>query len=419
MEHLTDAEFSLEVHQRVFRAIAALAESGHVPDRAMTAQYLMDHHGGENWFSTVVDLDDGMPVMLNLESYVEVLREKSRLRRILYVAREMTAKALCGVERSTDILQHVETSLRGSNAFTPPNGGGKLTTCEAILESAGGVNQFLQPGRKGRGIQMPEWPSLMEKTAGFREQELFIIAANTSMGKSSAAMQIAYSVAKQGPHVNVFSLEMSKESLLERLACTVGRVDAHRYRLGRLDQDERTRLQAAMGRIVQLPLRIDDGASCDVTTIRRKIQWEKSEDRKPALVVIDYLQLMHALGRHQNRHGEFSEITRACKLLAKDENCCVVLLSQLSRDNIRECRPPGLADLRESGSIEENADAVLFLWRPEMLPKNRERVDLRGHAQFILAKQRNGPTGVWKMVWLGHCTKFEESADGRQDPDND
>lgn len=415
LEHLTGYEFSLENHQRVFAAVRTIAADGRVPDRVTTVQYLADRYGdAHHWLGTILNLEDGMPVVLNLESYIEILREKAALRRILYVAQEATAKALSGIERATDIIQHVETTLRGSSAFAPQCSGGALVTPEQILEAAGGLQQFLLPGRKGRGIDMPEWPSLIDKTAGFRPGELFIVAANTGMGKSSGAMQVALSVAKQGHYSDVFSLEMSKESLLERMACAEARVDAHRYRTGHLGSDERMKLQIAMTRLVEMPyLRIDDGASVDVTTIRRKVQTETREDRKPELIVVDYLQLMRSLGRHTNRHGEISEIARALKLLAVEEQCCVVLLSQLNRDNIREGRPPGLGDLRESGSIEENADAVLFLWRPEMLPKNRERQDLRGHAQMILAKQRNGPTGAWDMVWLGQYTKFEEQIHGR------
>lgn len=415
LEHLTEHEFSIENHQRIFAAVRTIAIDGRVPDRVTTVQYLTDRYGdAHHWLGAILGLEDGMPVILNLESYIAILREKAMLRRILYVAQEATAKALSGTERATDIISHVETALRGSNAFAPHGGGGALVTPEEILEAAGGLQQFLLPGRKGRGIDMPEWPSLIDKTAGFRPGELFIVAANTGMGKSSGAMQVALSVAKQGNYAGVFSLEMSKESLLERMACGQARVDAHRYRTGHLNAEERMRLQIAMARLVEMPhLRIDDGASVDVTTIRRKVQAETREDRKPALIVVDYLQLMRSLGRHTNRHGEISEIARALKLLAVEEQCCVVLLSQLNRDNIREGRPPGLGDLRESGSIEENADAVLFLWRPEMLPKNREREDLRGHAQFILAKQRNGPTGAWNMAWLGMYTKFEEAANGR------
>lgn len=420
LEHLTEHEFSIENHQRIFAAVRAIAADGRVPDRVTTVQYLADRYGdAHHWLGAILGLEEGMPVVLNLESYIEILREKAKLRRILYVAQEMTAKALTGTERASDIIQHVAARLEGGS--TPGNGSGVLVTPEQILESAGGINEFLQPGRKGRGIQMPEWHSLMERTAGFRAGELFVIAANTSMGKSSCAMQVAHSLAIQGEHVNVFSLEMSKESLLERLACGAARIDAHRYRAGYLDSDERLRLQRAMSELVNLDtLRIDDGASVDLVTIRRKIEAETAASRKPTLAVIDYLQLMRSLGRHNNRHGEISEIARGSKLLAVEEQCCVVLLSQLNRDNIREGRPPGLGDLRESGSIEENADAVMFIWRPEMLPKNRDRVELHGEAQFILAKQRNGPTGSWKMQWLGQYTKFEErDQNGRLDDSTD
>ncbi len=207
---------------------------------------------------------------------------------------------------------------------------------------------------------------------------------------------------------------MSRNSLVKRMACYRGRIDGAKLRAGYLNSEERARLRNAIHEMSNWPLWIVEHGISTVSAIRASLRKRRSK-RDVFMIVIDYLQLLQTIGRSgQNRTTEVSEITRALKLLATDEDVNVQLLSQLNRDNMKERRPPELRDLRESGSIEQDADAVAFVWRPEMLHRDRE--DLHGVAELILAKQRNGPTGKIPLVWLGNITAFENAAeDFRQD----
>jgi replicative DNA helicase len=246
-----------------------------------------------------------------------------------------------------------------------------------------------------------------ELTGGLHAGELIIIAGRPSMGKTALALNVAqHAAAKVGQTVALFSLEMSKESLLTRLLCAMARVDNHRFRLGYLDAEERRRLQIAASELVEAPLYIDDSSGSNLIDMHAKLRRLQAE-RPLGLVVVDYLQLMSGRGRFENRNQEISALSRGLKLLAKDLGVPMLVLSQLSR--APENRPgdhrPQLSDLRESGSIEQDADLVGFIFREEVYKPDRE--DLRGTAELILAKQRNGPTGKVQLVFLHQLTKFE------------
>jgi replicative DNA helicase len=246
-------------------------------------------------------------------------------------------------------------------------------------------------------------------TAGLHEGELIIIAARPAMGKTALALNIAQHVAASQHDqrtVAVFSLEMSRESLLTRLICSSARVDQQKFRAGYLNQDERRRLQMAAMQLVEAPLFIDDSAGTHLMDIHAKLRRLQAEHGL-GMVVIDYLQLMSIRGRAENRQQEVSQISRGLKLLAKEMRIPFIVLSQLSR--APETRPgdhrPQMSDLRESGSIEQDADVIGFIYREEVY--NRDREDLKGKAKLIVAKQRNGPTGDVNLVFLKEYTKFE------------
>jgi replicative DNA helicase len=230
------------------------------------------------------------------------------------------------------------------------------------------------------------------------------------MGKTALALNIAqHAAVKLKKTVAVFSLEMSKEALLSRLLCAGARVDSHKFRLGYLDHEERRRLQAAAAELVEAPLYIDDSSGSNLMDMHAKLRRLKAE-RPLGLVVLDYLQLMSGRGRFENRVQEISALSRGLKLLAKELDVPMMVLSQLSR--APETRPgdhrPQLSDLRESGAIEQDADVVAFIFREEVYKPERE--DLKGQAELILAKQRNGPTGRIQLVFLHNLTKFENRA---------
>jgi replicative DNA helicase len=249
-------------------------------------------------------------------------------------------------------------------------------------------------------------------TGGLREGELFILAGRPAMGKTALALNMAQHIAtnpKDPKAVAIFSLEMSKESLLTRLICTSARVDQQRFRAGYLNEEERKLLRNAMYRLVESPLFIDDSAGTNLMDVHSKLRRLQAE-HDLGLVVIDYLQLMQGRGRFENRVQEISALSRGLKLMSKDLRVPFLVLSQLSRapeTRVGDHRPM-LSDLRESGSIEQDADVVAFIFREEVYRPDKD--SLKGVAELILSKQRNGPTGRVKLAFLNRYTKFENLA---------
>jgi len=250
-------------------------------------------------------------------------------------------------------------------------------------------------------------------TGGLHGGELFILAARPAMGKTALALNIAQHVATHHAArkpVAVFSLEMSAESLLTRMICAGARVDQQKFRAGYLNADERRRLHHAAGELIEAPIFLDDTPGTNIMDIHAKLRRLRNEHGL-GLVVIDYLQLMSSRGRSENRTQEISAMSRGLKLLSKELDVPFLVLSQLSR--APEQRPgdhrPQLSDLRESGSIEQDADLVAFIFREEVYKPDQEH--LRGQAELLLSKQRNGPTGRVNLVFLKECTKFENRTD--------
>ena len=281
-----------------------------------------------------------------------------------------------------------------------------------ILEDyEGGINAFLDPSKRIKGISTG-FTKLDEMTGGLHGGELFILAARPSMGKTALALNIAQHVAlKLKKTVAIFSLEMSKESLLTRMLCAAARVDSQRFRAGYLNQDERRKLNQALHELVEAPLYIDDTPGAHLMDMHAKLRRLQAERERIGLVIVDYLQLMTGSGRSENRNQEVSALSRGMKLLAKELNVPMLVLSQLSRaaETRQGDHRPQLSDLRESGSIEQDADLVGFIFREEVYHRDRE--DLRGLAELIVAKQRNGPVGTVNLVYLHAQTKFENRAE--------
>ena len=284
---------------------------------------------------------------------------------------------------------------------------GLLSPSEIVINFEGGINAFLDPSKRAPGLNTG-FARLDEMTLGLHKGELFILAARPSQGKTAMAMNIAANVAERGSPVAVFSLEMSRESILSRVVCARARVDGLKFRAGYCDRNERMRLSRALTEISGFPLFIDDNAAANLPNIHRKLTAMKAE-RGLGLVVVDYLQLMSSTGK-ENRNQEVSALSRGLKLMARELDVPFVVLSQLSRagDSQPGNRRPQLSDLRDSGSIEQDADTVGFIYREEMYKPDRP--ELRGLAKLILAKQRNGPTGTIDLVYLHSFTKFENAA---------
>jgi len=287
---------------------------------------------------------------------------------------------------------------------------GLLTPSQILEDYEGGINAFLDPSKRIKGISTG-FAKLDEMTGGLHGGDLCIVAARPSMGKTALALNIAQHVAlKLHQTVAIFSLEMSKESLLTRMLCAAARVDSQRFRAGYLNPEERRKLSHGLHELAEAPLYIDDTPGVHLMDMHAKLRRLQAE-RKVGLVIVDYLQLMTGRGRFENRNQEVSALSRGMKMLAKEMNVPMLVLSQLSRavETRQGDHRPQLSDLRESGSIEQDADLVGFIFREEVY--NRDREDLRGLAELIVAKQRNGPVGTVNLVFLHAQTKFENRAE--------
>ena len=405
---LESEDFSLEKHRRIFLRMGELYNRGERIDRVTVANELMKQNQLESvdGVSYLVSLDEGLPALANLDSYVRIVKDKAVLRRIIFTSQKLIDRCIIGEEEPDQILASAEETLlklgetRAQDALLNP---------QQILEDFdGGINAFLDPSKRIKGLSTG-FLKLDEMTGGLHAGELVILAARPSMGKTALALNIAQHVAAQPNEkqtVAVFSLEMSRESLLTRMICAGARVDQQKFRAGYLNQDERRRLAKTASELVQAPLYIDDTSGTHMMDIHAKLRRLKAEHGL-SLVVIDYLQLMSGRGRYENRNQEISTISRGLKLLAKDLKVPMLVLSQLNR--APETRPgdhrPQLSDLRESGSIEQDADLVAFIFREEVYKQEDER--LKGLAELLVANQRNGPTGKVNLVFLKEFTKFE------------
>lgn len=408
---LSPDDFCLDKHRKIFRRMAELHARSEKIDRVTIANELLKFNELESvdGVTYLVSLDDGLPRIPNLDSYVKIIRDKATLRRIIAASQQMMNRALLAEEEPDVILAGAEESLLalGESRMTQ----GLKTPGEIIAEYAGGINAFLDPSRRIKGISTG-FTKLDEMTGGLHKGELIILAARPSMGKTAIALNIASHVAtKLNEKVAIFSLEMSGESLLTRMLCASAYVDSQRFRAGYLNQDERRKLAQASQKLVEAPLYIDDTAGVNLMDMHSKLRRMQGGDQKLGLVIVDYLQLMSARGRSENRNQEVSGISRGLKLMAKELDVPMMVLSQLSRapeTRIGDHRPQ-LSDLRESGSIEQDADLVGFIFREEVY--KRDRADLHGLAELIIAKQRNGPIGTVNLVYLHAMTKFENRAE--------
>jgi replicative DNA helicase len=408
---LDTEDFSLEKHRRIFARMRDLNESGKKIERLALIEELSKRGQLESvdGIGYIVSLDEGMPPLFNLEGYVRIVKDKSSLRQMIATAQSLIDRCMLGMEEPDEILATAEESLlklgddRDRSALSNPR--------QIIEDFQGGLNAFLDPSQRVKGVGTG-FVKFDEMTGGLHEGELVILAARPSMGKTALAMNMAQHIATHPgvrKTVAVFSLEMSKEALLTRMICAAARVDQSKFRAGYLNKEERRRLQIAAADLVEAPLFIDDTAGINLMDIHAKLRRLKAEHGL-GLVVVDYLQLMSGRGRYENRTQEVSYLSRGLKLLAKELSVPMLVLSQLSR--APETRPgdhvPQLSDLRESGSIEQDADLVGFIYREEYYKPDRE--DLRGLADLIVAKQRNGPIGKVKLVFLKEFTKFENMA---------
>ena len=406
-------DFAIDKHRRIFLRMEDLHRLGEGIDDYTLAEELSRHDqlASCDGVAYIASLSEGMPRLSSIDDYVKIVKDKSLLRQLIHIADSIVSRSIEGGQQVDEVLAETEAAiLKVGDAQLRS----ELADPRQIIEGfAGGVEEFLDPGKRVGGLSTP-FVKFDEMTTGLRTGELIVIAARPSMGKTALALNIAWHVAadlpdKHGKPVAVFSLEMSKESLLTRLLCSTAKVDSHRFRGGYLGQDERQRLRSALQQLVASKLFIDDSADTNLMNISAKCRRLRAEHGL-GLIVIDYLQLMAPQSgekrRFDNRTQEISALSRGLKLLAKDLRVPVMALSQLSRapEMRTGSKRPQLSDLRDSGSIEQDADVVAFIFREEVYKQDRE--DLQGLAELIVAKQRNGPTKTIELAFLNKCVKY-------------
>ncbi len=413
-EHLKPDDFSLDSHRRIYARMIDLSETARPIDIITLREELsqrkeVDAVGGVAYLAS---LTEGLPRRLAIENYIKIVRDKALLRGLIHAAQAAMARASEQSDPAEEILNDAEAAI--FQISEKRIGRGFVGVQEIIKESFGSVDAFLQRGQRITGLET-HYADLDEKTSGLQPSDLIIIAGRPSMGKTAFAMNIAENVATIDQKVvAVFSLEMSKEALLQRLLCSLARVDSHRFRTGSLWADDMKKVVSAMEQLVHAPIFIDDTPGIALSEMRAKARRLLQSQGRLDLIIVDYLQLMSGGSRrYENRTQEVSAISRGLKGLAKELSVPVIALSQLSR--APESRGSGdhrpqLADLRESGSIEQDADVVAFIFREEVYKPDDPELD--GIAEVLIRKQRNGPTGTVKMAFLKGSTRFDSLAQG-------
>ena len=413
---LGENDFFPDTHRRIFRAMMELFQRSAEIDILTLKEELdragtVDQAGGTSYLSALLD---GVPEVANVEHYARIVKEKSTLRRLIRVGQQMVREGLAQEKNAEELLGEstgsifdiAEDSVRGG--FVPITQVVKRNL--ELIEEA--------QDRKGVLSGLPTgFLDLDRMTSGLQSSDLIILAARPSVGKTSFALNIAQHIAfREGRSVGFFSLEMSKEQLGFRVLCSEADVDAKKVRDGYASKEAMVRLVTAQSKIAGANFFLDDGAGLSVPEMRAKGQRLKRE-KGLDLLVVDYLQLMGGHGRFDNRTQEVSQISRGLKLLAKELQVPILALSQLSRSpesRKGDQRKPQLSDLRDSGSIEQDADVVVFLYREELYERDTER---KGIADVIIAKQRNGPTGDFSLVFLADHMTFANYAGAAASPD--
>ena len=410
VEKLRSEDFFLPQHRQIFQRMIQLAEHQQAIDVVTLMDDLarrgeLDSAGGVAYLS---QLADGLPRATNVEHYARIVKEKSVLRNLAFSAAAIQEQALAAGDDADVILDRAESTI--FQIAEDRVRAGLIGVKELVRDNFERLERIFSEGRRITGLATG-YPGLDNETAGLQPSELVILAARPSMGKTALALNIAENVAVRNREpVAVFSLEMSKESLLLRMLASEARVDAHKFRTGHMGRDDWNKITRALTSLGDAPLWIDDSASSTVLEMGAKARRLK-RDRGLKLMIVDYLQLVVPTntGRGTNRQEEVSSISRALKGLAKELKVPVIVLSQLTRAPEREERKPQLSDLRESGAIEQDADVVLFINRPNFYKTDLPEED-RAKAELIIAKQRNGPTGNLNFVFLARHTRFEEAA---------
>jgi replicative DNA helicase len=405
VEFLRPEDFYLDSHRVIFRNMTGLMENSRAIDLITLQDELLrnsslESSGGIGYLSGLLD---GIPHLVNIDHYIEIVRDKALLRQMINSASKMIAACFDQAEPADAILDQAEQALFNLSEKRTKSG---FVSVQEMEEDAQRLLTKLYEDKEMITGVPTGFTDLDRMTSGFQPGDLVILAARPSMGKTALALNVAQHVAlKRSLPCGIFSLEMSKQQLLMRFLCAESLVDAHKVRTGYIGKDDFRQLIDALGVVTRAPLYIDDSSSLTIMEMRAKARRLKAEHGL-SLLIVDYLQLMSGYGRVENRVQEISGISRGLKALAKELEVPVIALSQLSRapEQRQGDHRPQLSDLRESGSIEQDADVVLFIYREEVYKRDEEN---EGKADLIISKQRNGPIGTVKLAFLKQYTKFE------------
>src|ERR1043166_122768 len=417
LEFVTATMLDDERHRRLFRAMVTITERGGVVDPLTLSEELsrrgeLEASGGKDYIGFLVD---AVPTAANIEYHAKIVREKAILRRLIEVSTSIVAEAFEGKSTPTQLLDEAESKIFQVSQQQTKDG---FTRIKELLWPTMERIEALQRGGKTVTGVASGFNDLDELTSGFQPADLVIVAARPSMGKTAFTLNIAQHAAiEDNVPVAFFSLEMSKESLVQRMLTSEARVDSQRLRRGMLRDDDFPRLARAAGILSSAPVWIDDTPGISILEMRSKARRLKS-DAGVGLVVVDYLQLMQGPVNSESRQQEVSQISRGLKALAKELNVPVIALSQLSRapeQRTGDNKRPQLSDLRESGAIEQDADLIMFLYRQEFYdgPTDKDGNSLEGKAEVIVGKQRNGPTGLVNLFFHKQYTRFESYSQQR------
>jgi replicative DNA helicase len=423
-EKLNADDFALDSHRRIYSRMAELIDASRAVDIVTLSEELAKRKEVEavGGVAYLASLTEGLPRRISIEEYVRIVKDKSLLRQLINICSTAITRAADQGEEALEVLNAAESGLLEVTERGITRGFASIP--EIVSGSFGSIDNLFKEGQREVTGLATYFTDFDKMTSGLQKSELTIIAARPSMGKTAWAINIAQNAAVTGGKiVAVFSLEMSKESLLRRMLASQSLVDSQKIQKGFFSGEDQRKLTHALEQLVESQMFIDDTPGISLTEMRAKARRLRQMNNGLDLIVIDYLQLMTASTtgpggkRFENRTQEVSAISRGLKALAKELNVPVIALSQLSRASEQRGgdKKPMLSDLRESGSIEQDADVVAFIHRESYYNRDENGQpdpDTEGKAEIIIAKQRNGPTGSVHLAYISKCTRFENLAYG-------
>lgn len=403
IEVLKSEDFYREDNKEIYAAMLELYSIGKSIDMItlkdqLTLRGTLDKVGGISYIASLVD---NVPAVSNVENYIKIVEEKSVIRNLIKTANEIIRNSYSGTEDVDALVEQAEKRI--FDVVQERNLRGYASIREILINVFDEIEEISKSGQSISGLESG-FIDLDAKTSGLNKSALLIVAARPAMGKSAFVLNIASYVARhQKTPVMIFNLEMSKEEVTKRILCAESEVDSTKVKNATLESEDWLKLGEASGRLSDMPIYIDDTPGLTSAELRAKCRKAKLE-KNIGLVIIDYLQLMESKNKSSSRQQEVSEISRSLKILAKELNIPVIALSQLSRaTESRTDHRPMLSDLRESGSIEQDADIVMFLHREDYYDANTEKKNV---AEVIIAKNRSGSTGTVELAWIPEYTKF-------------